>query len=271
MKKQYLKKLNSIQKWSPQHFTLIELLIVIAIIGILASLLLPALGQARKSAMATQCVSNSKQIALAMTAYTGDNDDYYPTYGDKISWDDQIADYAGLNWSSDQKNMASLQNASSTPKLLLCPLDTEAPANDAMYRRSYAVNDYQVDSNWSVGIMGYELTGTANADREASSVRLTDVRLGSETLLLAERWKDWNVVGGANGHSTVTGWFYKSLKFDPDNNSAKQVKCHDGKGKASLAMIDGSVRQRNGSLLLEGSANYGQTNNWKGSWLDSSK
>ena len=252
-------------------FTLIELLIVIAIIGILASLLLPALGQARKSAQATVCVSNSKQLTLAITAYTDDNDNYYPRYGGNICWDDQIVDYAGITWTPDQKNMASLQNVTAEPKLFLCPLDSEPPPNKAMYRRSYAVNDYQQDNNWSVGVMGYEITGTPNSDREASSVRITTIRLPAETLMLGERWKDWNVVGGANGHSAVTGWFYKKLKFDPTHNSALQVMGHDDKGKASLSMADGSVSQKNGTLLLEGSANYGQTNNWKGSWLDSSK
>jgi len=61
-------------------FTLIELLVVIAIIAILAAILFPVFAQAKEAAKKTQCVSNTKQTALAAIMYAGDWDDTLPRH-----------------------------------------------------------------------------------------------------------------------------------------------------------------------------------------------
>src|SRR5438093_5027892 len=59
-------------------FTLVELLVVIAVIGILAALIFPAFARVKDTARTTQCASNLRQMGLAMTMYFADNHDHYP-------------------------------------------------------------------------------------------------------------------------------------------------------------------------------------------------
>ena len=75
-----------------RFFTLVELLVVIAIISILAALLLPALQRARRAAQAASCLSNLKQMGLALAMYLNENDDGVPTA------DPEPANVTGGSW-----------------------------------------------------------------------------------------------------------------------------------------------------------------------------
>ncbi len=116
-----------------RKFTLIELLVVIAIIAILASMLLPALNQARQSSRGASCVSNTKQLGSAYAMYVGDSKGFMPISGyAESSWQERITEpvtvtkllrrYLGAN--DDMANMHMKQS-----KIFECPL-LDRPAVD---------------------------------------------------------------------------------------------------------------------------------------------
>lgn len=65
-------------------FSLIELLVVVAIMGILAAILLPALGRAREAARRSSCMNNLKQMGVAMAMYAHENRGYFPPKASRI-------------------------------------------------------------------------------------------------------------------------------------------------------------------------------------------
>lgn len=102
----------------PRGFTLIELLVVLAIIGMLASLLLPAVSRATEAGRSTACLSNLRQIGLAVQLYVQDNRNRLPFIRDRLF---------DTNAPPDTNAVASidvvLTNYLGAPKVLRCPSD----------------------------------------------------------------------------------------------------------------------------------------------------
>lgn len=153
-----------------KKFTLIELLVVIAIIAILASMLLPALNQARETAKGIACVNNQKQIGTAYAMYFNEWDGYFPYLK---FWE------AGAEW---RKRLNTYLNAPNYPGsafpatggVFRCPSDLKRYASGVPYAQlwgSYAHTAYL----------------KMESDPGFSAVKVNQIKKTSGMIVLSER------------------------------------------------------------------------------------
>ncbi|MGN6555582.1 MAG: type II secretion system protein [Verrucomicrobiota bacterium] len=150
----------------PCGFTLVELLIVIAIIGVLSSILLPALAKSRDRAQGIFCLNNTRQLTVAWIVYADDHEGKlaYNLANDsqanmEQNWVDNV-----LSWQLDSDNT----NAAALVATGLGPYTSKSAA---IYRcpSDHVLSDVQNRAGWSARVRSYSMNGMVGDDGTSAS------------------------------------------------------------------------------------------------------
>jgi prepilin-type N-terminal cleavage/methylation domain-containing protein/prepilin-type processing-associated H-X9-DG protein len=142
-------------------FTLIELLVVIAILAILAAILFPVFARAREKARSASCLSNMRQMGVAMMMYVGDYDEIYPAY---CLHHDGCGACGTPWWTAVQPYVKNIQ-------IFTCP-SVGAPGN-LNRPRSYGININHISPQVCPG-SGTVPSSMASLSRPAQTVLVAD-------------------------------------------------------------------------------------------------
>lgn len=229
-------------------FTLVELLITIAIIAILASLLLPSLKQVKNKVEASKCASNLKQMGIIFCSYVGDFSDSYPPFNYEY-----YENYYGgewptkyyWNWGYGMWNSGYISN----PAILQCPTASKkfkykysSGSNDVVHRPNGSAQYLYIHYGYNYGYIGS--SNQISGDSSPVPARVFQVKRPSSTILLGETeaYVDTDLYQGSYALP------YNGLNISSIHNGGMNILWTDGHASYlshSQTELNGSAASKN--------------------------
>lgn len=239
-------------------FTLVEMLLAVAIVGILATIIVPVVGKMRQNAQSSRCVSGMRSIGTAVQTFVVENDGRYPvadtaaTSDDKSTrlghWYVQIAPYLGANFPTNANEQSKQSVRLGYP--IGCP---SAPMFDA-------ANDVKSIGS-SYGWTSVSISG--QMPRLQHGPLVTEIINPGNTIMISERWGkntnnsrdfNWNVRPPNQGSPAA-------MDSDQTSNGAADpgtLRVSHG-GQSHFLFFDGHVEKMAPMQTYSGTLNY-----WRG-------
>jgi len=233
-------------------FTLVELLVVITILSMLMALLLPSLRQARSAARKAACISNLRQIGVALLSYCDDQDDgAFPSQGRwQASWMVRISPYLGWTGSSDFSNT----NEMATTDGQLHTFTTQNNRVDHKVKAFICPESYRSGKGWLYysGYYGMNLILT-NGRPDLNPTNPTAIALWAKrrTLRTAKHTSKLILVGDCNifAPDQMRDYTESLWKLAGSAPSNARLRAHDW--SLNFLFVDGHVANHRGPNVGE--------------------
>lgn len=227
------------QRYGAKAFTMIELLVVLAIISVLVFMMRPTLTAAKVKAGRIKCVSNLKQVGLAFRIFAGDNNDKYPFAATNNP--------AFNNASNAWLHFQSMSNELASAKILICPEDWD--------RINNGVNDFLNVSNSLSFPSKQDLSVSYFVGLGADESKPQSILTGDRNLGKTEKASPYSshATGGAIQVATKSVWIVRPMLTGRRKGGNNIVS-----GDASVYQVSDKEL---GKFLQTSAAAYVATNN----------